>query len=218
MSDFEPNLIGMIIVVASLGLLPLAVVTMTSFLKIAVVLFLIRNALGIQQTPPNLVLYGIALVLTVYITTPLVGEMVYQFESHTGELENVEDIRATGALLGEPLQDYLSLYANERERAFFIDATQNIWSEQARENLASDDLVVLMPAFVTSELARAFEIGFLIYIPFLVIDLIVANVLMAMGMVMVAPPLISVPLKILLFVAVDGWSRLMHGLILSYGG
>ncbi|PMR70123.1 type III secretion system export apparatus subunit SctR [Halomonas heilongjiangensis] len=218
MSDFEPNLIGMIIVVASLGLLPLAVVTMTSFLKIAVVLFLIRNALGIQQTPPNLVLYGIALVLTVYITTPLVGEMVYQFESHTGELENVEDIRATGALLREPLQDYLSLYANERERAFFIDATQNIWSEQARENLESDDLVVLMPAFVTSELARAFEIGFLIYIPFLVIDLIVANVLMAMGMVMVAPPLISVPLKILLFVAVDGWSRLMHGLILSYGG
>ncbi|MDI5935650.1 type III secretion system export apparatus subunit SctR [Halomonas kalidii] len=218
MSDFEPNLIGMIIVVASLGLLPLAVVTMTSFLKIAVVLFLIRNALGIQQTPPNLVLYGIALVLTVYITTPLVGEMVYQFESHTGELENVEDIRATGALLGEPLQDYLSLYANERERTFFIDATQNIWSEQARENLESDDLVVLMPAFVTSELARAFEIGFLIYIPFLVIDLIVANVLMAMGMVMVAPPLISVPLKILLFVAVDGWSRLMHGLILSYGG
>lgn len=218
MSDFEPNLIGMIIVVASLGLLPLAVVTMTSFLKIAVVLFLIRNALGIQQTPPNLVLYGIALVLTVYITTPLVGEMVYRFESHPGDLENVEDIRATGALLREPLQDYLSLYANERERSFFIDATQNIWSEQARENLESDDLVVLMPAFVTSELARAFEIGFLIYIPFLVIDLIVANVLMAMGMVMVAPPLISVPLKILLFVAVDGWSRLMHGLILSYGG
>ncbi|MDN3556908.1 type III secretion system export apparatus subunit SctR [Halomonas maura] len=218
MSDFEPNLIGMIIVVASLGLLPLAVVTMTAFLKIAVVLFLIRNALGIQQTPPNLVLYGIALVLTVYITTPLVGEMVYQFESHTGELENVEDIRATGALLREPLQDYLSLYANERERAFFIDATQNIWSEQARDNLEKDDLVVLMPSFVTSELTRAFEIGFLIYIPFLVIDLIVANVLMAMGMVMVAPPLISVPLKILLFVAVDGWSRLMHGLILSYGG
>ena len=218
MSEFEPNLIGMIIVVASLGLLPLAVVTMTSFLKIAVVLFLIRNALGIQQTPPNLVLYGIALVLTVYITTPLVGEMVYRFESHSGDLESVEDIREAGELLREPLQDYLLLYANERERTFFIDATQNIWSEQARENLASDDLVVLIPAFVTSELTRAFEIGFLIYIPFLVIDLIVANVLMAMGMVMVAPPLISVPLKIFLFVAVDGWSRLMHGLILSYGG
>lgn len=218
MNEFEPNLVGMIIVVASLGLLPLAVVTMTSFLKIAVVLFLIRNALGIQQTPPNLVLYGIALVLTAYITTPLIGEMIYQLENHTGELQSVEDIREAGALLREPLQEYLSLYANERERAFFIDATQNIWSEQARANLQEDDLVVLIPAFVTSELVRAFEIGFLIYIPFLVIDLIVANVLMAMGMVMVAPPLISVPLKIFLFVAVDGWSRLMHGLILSYGG
>ncbi|MCE8020372.1 type III secretion system export apparatus subunit SctR [Halomonas sp. MCCC 1A11036] len=218
MDEVQPNLVGMIIVIAGLGLLPLAVVTMTSFLKIAVVLFLIRNALGIQQTPPNLVLYGIALVLTVYITTPLVGEITYRLEAQGGSFDSIEDIRATGALLREPLQEYLSLYANERERAFFLDATRNIWSEQARENLQEDDLVVLIPAFVTSELVRAFQIGFLIYIPFLVIDLVVANVLMAMGMVMVAPPLISVPLKIFLFVAVDGWSRLMHGLILSYGG
>ncbi|MGR2737922.1 type III secretion system export apparatus subunit SctR [Billgrantia sp. Q4P2] len=218
MDEVQPNLIGMIIVIAGLGLLPLAVVTMTSFLKIAVVLFLIRNALGIQQTPPNLVLYGIALVLTVYITTPLVGEITYRLETQGGSFDSIEEIRASGALLREPLQEYLSLYANERERAFFLDATRNIWSEQARENLQEDDLVVLIPAFVTSELVRAFQIGFLIYLPFLVIDLVVANVLMAMGMVMVAPPLISVPLKIFLFVAVDGWSRLMHGLILSYGG
>ena len=218
MDEVQPNLVGMIIVIAGLGLLPLAVVTMTSFLKIAVVLFLIRNALGIQQTPPNLVLYGIALVLTVYITTPLVGEITYRLETQGGSFDSIEEIRASGALLREPLQEYLSLYANERERAFFLDATRNIWSEQARENLQEDDLVVLIPAFVTSELVRAFQIGFLIYIPFLVIDLVVANVLMSMGMVMVAPPLISVPLKIFLFVAVDGWSRLMHGLILSYGG
>ncbi|CAM3515433.1 MULTISPECIES: type III secretion system export apparatus subunit SctR [Halomonas] len=218
MNEFEPDLIGIIVLVASLGLLPLAVVTMTSFLKIAVVLFLIRNALGVQQTPPNLLLYGIALVLTVYITTPLVGEIYYQLESSSAGLSSMEEIQATGEILREPLKEYLSQYANERERAFFLDATQNIWSEQARENVRDDDLVTLIPAFVTSELTRAFEIGFLIYIPFLVIDLIVANVLMAMGMVMVAPPLISVPLKIFLFVAVDGWSRLMHGLILSYGG
>lgn len=218
MSEFEPNLIGIILVVTSLGLLPLAVVTMTSFLKISVVLFLIRNALGVQQTPPNLVLYGIALVLTVYITTPLVGDMLYQLENSSIELSNMEDIKATGELLREPLKEYLSTYADERERAFFLDATRSIWSPEARENVRDDDLVTLIPAFVTSELARAFEIGFLIYIPFLVIDLIVANVLMAMGMVMVAPPLISVPLKIFLFVAIDGWSRLMHGLILSYGG
>nr|WP_300314566.1 type III secretion system export apparatus subunit SctR [Halomonas sp.] len=218
MSEYEPNLIGIILVVTSLGLLPLAVVTMTSFLKISVVLFLIRNALGVQQTPPNLVLYGIALVLTVYITTPLVGDMLYRLENSSTELSSVEDIKATGELLREPLKEYLSTYADERERAFFLDATRSIWSQEARENVQGDDLVTLIPAFVTSELTRAFEIGFLIYIPFLVIDLIVANVLMAMGMVMVAPPLISVPLKIFLFVAIDGWSRLMHGLILSYGG
>ena len=218
MNEFEPDLIGIIVLGASLGLLPLAVVTMTSFLKISVVLFLIRNALGVQQTPPNLLLYGIALVLTVYITTPLVGDMFYQLENSSAGLGSMEEIQATGEVLREPLKEYLSKYANERERAFFLDATQNIWSEQARANVKDDDLVTLIPAFVTSELTRAFEIGFLIYIPFLVVDLIVANVLMAMGMVMVAPPLISVPLKIFLFVAVDGWSRLMHGLILSYGG
>ncbi|EPC00809.1 hypothetical protein L861_13545 [Litchfieldella anticariensis FP35 = DSM 16096] len=218
MNEVGPNLIGMVLVGATIGLLPLAVVSMTSFLKIAVVLFLIRNALGVQQTPPNLVLYGIALILTVYITTPLVGEIYYQFENSPRGLESVEDIKEIGMTLREPLKEYLSMYANERERAFFLDATQNIWSEQARENVESDDLVVLIPAFVTSELTRAFMIGFLIYVPFLVIDLIVSNVLMAMGMVMMAPPLISTPLKIFLFVAVDGWSRLMHGLILSYGG
>ncbi|OLO09597.1 EscR/YscR/HrcR family type III secretion system export apparatus protein [Salinicola sp. MH3R3-1] len=218
MTEFQPNLIAIIIVVATIGLVPLAVVTMTGFLKISVVLFLIRNALGVQQTPPNLVLYGIALILTVYITTPLIGEMAHQFEQRSAGLANVEEIKQTGEALRGPLQEYLSRYASERERAFFIDATRTLWSDEAREDLQSDDLIVLIPAFVSSELTRAFEIGFLLYIPFLIIDLIVSNVLMAMGMMMVSPTLISIPLKIFLFVAVDGWSRLMHGLILSYGG
>lgn len=218
MTEFQPNLIAIIIVVATIGLVPLAVVTMTGFLKISVVLFLIRNALGVQQTPPNLVLYGIALILTVYITTPLIGEMAHQFEQRSAGLANVEEIKQTGEALRGPLQEYLSRYASERERAFFIDATRTLWSDEAREDLKSDDLIVLIPAFVSSELTRAFEIGFLLYIPFLIIDLIVSNVLMAMGMMMVSPTLISIPLKIFLFVAVDGWSRLMHGLILSYGG
>lgn len=218
MNEFQPDLIAIIIIVATIGLVPLAVVTMTGFLKIAVVLFLIRNALGVQQTPPNLVLYGIALILTVYITTPLVGDMVHQIEQRPTGMESIEEIRQTGEALRAPLQDYLSRYASERERAFFIDATRTLWSEEARSNLQDDDLVVLIPAFVSSELTRAFEIGFLLYIPFLIIDLIVSNVLMAMGMMMVSPTLISTPLKIFLFVAMDGWSRLMHGLIMSYGG
>lgn len=217
MTEFQPNLIAIIIVVSTIGLLPLAVVTMTGFLKISVVLFLIRNALGIQQSPPNLVLYGIALILTVYVTTPLVGNMYRALENRPIDIESVEGLRSVGETLSVPLRDYLVRFANERERQFFIEATENVWSKEARAQLHDTDLVVLIPAFVASELTRAFEIGFLLYIPFLVIDLIVANVLMAMGMMMVSPTLISIPLKIFLFVAVEGWSRLMHGLILSYG-
>jgi len=218
MNNFEPNLIGIIIVVATIGLIPLAVVTMTGFLKISVVLFLIRNALGVQQSPPNLVLYGIALILTVYITTPLIGEVYNTLANRPIDLQSVDGLRNIGDAVRTPLQSYLARFAHQREREFFMQATKGIWSQDAQANLKDDDLVILIPAFVSSELTRAFEIGFLLYIPFLVIDLVVANVLMAMGMMMVSPTLISIPLKIFLLVAVEGWSRLMHGLILSYGG
>ncbi|TBU91579.1 type III secretion system export apparatus subunit SctR [Phytopseudomonas dryadis] len=218
MTDYQPNLLEIILVVTTIGLIPLAVVTLTGFLKISVVLFLIRNALGVQQTPPNLVLYGIALILAVYVTTPLIGEMYREVEGRSINLQNTEELRDLGDALRTPLQTHLSRFANPSEREFFVQATESVWSEQARAELRNDDLVVLIPAFVSSELTRAFEIGFLLYIPFLVIDLLVANVLMAMGMMMVSPTLISIPLKIFLFVAVSGWSRLMHGLILSYGG
>ena len=217
MSGYQPNLIEIILVVASIGLIPLAVVTLTGFLKISVVLFLIRNALGVQQTPPNLVLYGIALILSVYVTTPVIGDMYRAAQSHGLQLENAEQLKALGEAIRPPLQAHLSRFANESERGFFVQATQNVWSEEARAELRDDDLVVLIPAFVSSELTRAFEIGFLLYIPFLVMDLLVSNVLMAMGMSMVSPTLISIPLKLFLFVALSGWSRLMHGLILSYG-
>ncbi|TLX58661.1 EscR/YscR/HrcR family type III secretion system export apparatus protein [Stutzerimonas nosocomialis] len=217
MTDYQPNLIEIILVVATIGLIPLAVVTLTGFLKISVVLFLIRNALGVQQTPPNLVLYGIALILSVYVTTPLIGDMYRAVEGRPLSVERVDDLKELGSALRGPLQTHLSRYANDSERQFFLQATETIWSEEARADLADDDLLVLIPAFVSSELTRAFEIGFLLYIPFLVIDLLVSNVLMAMGMMMVSPTLISIPLKIFLFVALSGWSRLMHGLILSYG-
>lgn len=218
MTEFEPNLLSIIILVSTIGLLPLAIVTMTGFLKISVVLFLIRNALGVQQSPPNLVLYGIALILTVYVTTPLVGNIYLALETTPIDMGSLDGITAAAQTIADPLRDYLERFSDERERAFFMEASSSVWSPEARAALSDTDLIVLIPAFVASELTRAFEIGFLLYIPFLVIDLIVANVLMAMGMMMVTPTLISIPLKIFLFVAVEGWSRLMHGLILSYGG
>ncbi|CAM4083460.1 type III secretion system export apparatus subunit SctR [Bordetella tumbae] len=218
MAESSPNLALIILLVATVGLLPLIIVTMTGFLKISVVLFLIRNALGVQQTPPNLVLYGIALILASYVTAPLIGEIGYQFQDTQIQLNSVQDLKDIAERVRIPLQAHLAKYATLEEREFFLNATDGLWSEQARHNLKDDDLVVLVPAFVGSELARAFEIGFLLYIPFLIIDLIVSNLLMAMGMMMVSPTLISVPLKIFLFVVVDGWSKLMHGLISSYGG
>lgn len=217
MPDGGLNILGIIVVVTAIGLIPLAVVTMTGFLKISVVLFLIRNALGVQQTPPSLVLYGIALVLTVYVTSPLMSQIYGEISARDINLETAEGIGETADALRQPLKDHLTRFTKPGERQFFMAATNRVWPEAAREDLRDDDLVVLLPAFVASELTRAFEIGFLLYLPFLIIDLVVANILMTLGMIMVSPILISVPLKLFLFVAVDGWSRLMHGVILSYG-
>lgn len=216
MLENSPNLLGLLVAIGFIGLLPLAVVTMTGFLKISVVLFLIRNALGVQQMPPNLVLYGIALVLTVFVTTPLISEMSARLEEGQVEFQTTDDLRRASELVREPLKQHLLRFTQPEERRFFLDGTTRLWPEHARQNVQDDDLPILVPAFVASELTRAFEIGFLLYLPFLIVDIVVANVLMTLGMIMVSPVLISVPLKLLLFVAIDGWSRLMHGLILSY--
>jgi type III secretion protein R len=209
-------IVGILVVLAVGGLIPLFVVTMTAFLKISVVMFLIRNALGIQQAPPNLVLYGIAIILTVYVMSPLLGSIYARLNAHPVDFSSVENITAMATEIKQPVKTHLMRFAHPEERQFFLAATQRIWPEDARADLKDDDIVILLPAFVSSELTRAFEIGFLLYLPFLVIDLVVSNILMAMGMIMVSPTLISVPLKIFLFVAISGWSRLMHGLILSY--
>jgi type III secretion protein R len=217
MADAAPApIVGILVVLAVGGLIPLFVVTMTGFLKISVVMFLIRNALGIQQAPPNLVLYGIAIILTLYVTSPLLGSIYAKVNAHPPDFNSVESVTAMANDVAQPVRAQLMRFAQPQERQFFLSATQRIWPEEARADLKDDDMVILLPAFVSSELTRAFEIGFLLYLPFLVIDLVVSNILMAMGMIMVSPTLISVPLKIFLFVAVSGWSRLMHGLILSY--
>jgi len=216
MPDANMNILGIVVFLTAAGLIPLFVVTMTGFLKIAVVMFLIRNALGIQQTPPNLVLYGIAIILTVYVTSPLMGSIYARLNAHPLDFSSVDNLTAMANDVKQPIQAELKRFAQPQERQFFLSATQRIWPQEARGDIKDDDLVVLLPAFVSSELTRAFEIGFLLYLPFLVIDLAVSNILMAMGMIMVSPTLISVPLKLFLFVGVNGWSRLMHGLILSY--
>jgi type III secretion protein R len=216
MPDFKPDLIAIIIGVAAVGLIPFAVVTLTSFLKISVVLFLVRNALGTQQTPPNLVLYAIAVVLTFYVTAPLFAVEYARLTEPGVDLGTATGLRSAAVAAAEPIRAFLQRFAAARERDFLLAATQRIWPPDAMRDVSTDDLIILIPAFVVSELTRAFETGFLLYLPFIAIDLIVSNVLMAMGMVMVSPLVISVPFKLFLFVVVSGWTRLLHGLVLSY--
>jgi len=210
------NSVGVIVLVAGLGMVPFLVVTTTAFMKISIVLFLIRNALGIQQTPPNLVLYGISNVLAVFLTSPVIGSVFAAISDRTLDYENFEDWEQAAERARIPIQEHLIKFTDEPAKNFFYQATAEVWPEEAHEAASTDDLMILIPAFVISELTRAFEIGFLLYLPFIVIDLIISNILLAMGMMMVSPLVISVPFKLFLFVLVDGWSRLLEGLVLSY--
>lgn len=216
MNDFQPNLIAILAVVMGLGLITFVIVTMTSFIKISVVMFLLRNALGIQQTPPNIILYGIALVLTAYISAPVATEIYKRLDDPTIQYATFQDWVKVSETAREPIREYLLRFTKPAEREFFLGATARVWPEKAREGVTSEDLAILIPAFVISELKRAFEIGFLIYLPFIAIDLIVSAILMSLGMSMVPPITISVPFKLFLFVAIEGWSKLFHGLVLSY--
>jgi len=212
-----PSTIGLLIFMTALGLLPFIIVTMTAFLKISVVMFILRNATGLQQTPPTLVLYSIALILTVYVSLPLIDDVSNRLAANPLDYSSLDKLQSSANVVKGPVKTHLMRYAKPAEREFFLSATARIWPESYRANVKEDDFVILLPAFVSSELTRAFEIGFLLFLPFLIIDVIVSNILMAMGMMMVSPTVISLPLKLFMFVAVDGWSRLMHGLILSYG-
>lgn len=216
MGDAQPNLLALLIAVAALGTLTFVAVTMTSFIKISVVLFLLRNALGVQQTPPNLVLYGIALLLTGYVMAP-VATRVYAEATQPGQhYQSVDDFTAVAGRAAVPAKRFMLRFTSPGEREFFTTATARVWEGDAGLSVTPDDMIVVIPSFVLSELRRAFEAGFLIYLPFIAVDLVTTAVLMAMGMSAVSPTTISVPFKLFLFVAIEGWTRLIHGLVLGY--
>ena len=213
----EEGTIPLIALIAALGLLPFAAVAVTAFAKIAVVLLIVRNALGIQQTPPNVVIYAIALVLTAYVGAPVLAQWQGLLADPALAVGTVPEAQAAFERAAEPVREFLIRHARPDDRVFFAEATRELWGAEMAAEIDGDSLAVLVPSFLVSELTRAFEIGFLLYLPFLAIDLIVSAVLMALGMMMVSPVVIAIPFKLFLFVAVDGWSRLVQGLVLSYG-
>ena len=346
-TTFSPAIV--LVTVVFIALAPFVAVMVTSFTKIVVVLSLLRNALGLQQVPPNVVINGLAIVLSAYVMSPVIldtqaavsaylagqpppPQIQAQIEARAiGRAEriaarsakdpatatpraagaqdsapaeppaaspaaadalraeaearaasggaaggptpaesaraprfaNVDNgsgftpadasgdsadagdqgpvvITATGAprpptpaegapmdaarMLGifeagkEPLRSFLIRHSNDAERAFFLRSAQRLLPADRRDDLDVDDFIVVIPAFTVSELTTAFQIGFLIFLPFLIIDLVVANILLALGMMMLSPTTISLPFKLLLFVLVDGWAKLVHGLVLTYGG
>lgn len=219
LTQFSPA--SALVMVLMVALAPFVGVMVTSFTKIVVVLSLLRNALGLQQVPPNVVLNGMALVLTVYVMFPVGHEMARRIEASGGippmtSGTGTQHLMTAADAAKEPLRDFLAKHAHVRERDFFLRTARKTLPAEQAARLSERDFIVLVPAFTVSELATAFQIGFLVFLPFLVIDLVVSNILMAMGMMMLSPTTVSLPFKLLLFVLVDGWVKLSHGLVLSY--
>ncbi|WP_343205776.1 EscR/YscR/HrcR family type III secretion system export apparatus protein [Lysobacter enzymogenes] len=303
-SSFSPALV--LLTVVSLALAPFVAVMVTSFTKIVVVLSLLRNALGLQQVPPNVVINGLAIVLSIYVMYPVIlethdainasangttvsatqappaaataaatpgaaqaaaatpagaaapaaGNAAPAAAAATAPAATASSAPAANAaatapagaqpaaakrpaptpssVLGgkmdaarllqlmdagkEPLRKFLIKHSSDAERAFFLRSAQRLLPPNARADIGVDDFIVVIPAFTVSELTAAFQIGFLIFLPFLIIDLVVSNILLSLGMMMLSPTTVSLPFKLLLFVLIGGWAKLVHGLVLTYGG
>lgn len=208
--EFTP-LIRMFIMLTLLMFLSTAVFMMTSFVRIIVTFSFLKSALGAQQSIPNQVLTGIAIVLTIFIMAPTMNEINESavqpyLEKEIKFEEAIEEAQV-------PIKKFLLNQTREEDIKLFVDSADIDKKELTRENLP---LYVLVPAFAISELKTAFQIGFLIYLPFLLIDLVVSSTLMSMGMFMLPPAMISLPFKLLLFIMVDGWNLLIKSLLLSF--
>jgi type III secretion protein R len=211
-----PDPVTLIVVLGALGLVPFIAIMVTSFVKLSVVLTLIRQALGVQSIPPNSAIYGLAIILTIYIMAPVGISVFDSLKGKDLQLSQAEQTLREIEQAAEPFREFLKRHVKAEQQDFFYRTTRTIWPEKLASQVGRDSYMILVPAFTVSELTTAFEIGFLIYLPFIVIDLIVSNILLAMGMMMVSPLTISLPFKLFLFVMMDGWSRLIHGLVLTY--
>jgi type III secretion protein R len=213
-NSFDPVYIAIILLF--LGLAPFIALMVTSFIKISIVLELVRNALGLQQVPPNMVIHGLSLILTFYIMAPVGHDMFKEVNQAMEKKDDFKAFMSEAIKAKEPLRKFLMKHSKSKERLFFVRSAAKLWESTDTKQMNEDDLMVLIPAFTVNELTTAFKIGFLIYLPFVTIDLIVSNLLLSMGMIMVSPIMISVPFKLLLFVLLDGWTKLIHGLVLSF--
>ncbi len=210
------------VALGALAILPFLFLTTTSYVKISVVFSILRNALGTGQVPSGAVIAALSAILTLYVMAPVGAEIVDEAgpaaarvdrENPLADLDALSEALTAGA---GPLRRFLERNAGERERALFLDLAREAQGPDRASAVEDDDLLVLLPAFLVSELSEAFQIGFLVFLPFLIVDLVVSNVLMSLGMHMLNPTQVSMPFKLLLFVIVDGWYLLARALVLGY--
>jgi flagellar biosynthetic protein FliP len=205
------NALQILLLIGGISVLPAILFTVTGFTRILIVLGFIRNALGTQNTPPNQVLVGIALFLTLFVMAPTISAIkkdAYEPLVH-------HQIKTAQALqrAEEPLRQFMFRQTRNQDLSLFVSMAKLKTTPRTRAQIPT---YVLIPAFILSELKTAFQIGFLVFLPFLIIDLIISSTLMSMGMVMLPPSFISLPFKILLFVLVDGWDLVTHSLVASF--
>jgi len=205
--------IKLLIILTILSLLPSIIIMMTCFTRIVVVFSFLKNALGATQSIPNQILTGLAIFLTIFIMKPVYSEINENaFKPFMENTISQEEAFNEGS---KPLRKFMLKQTRQKDLELFIESADLTQEEVTRENIP---LTVVIPAFAISELKTAFQIGFLIYLPFLIIDMVVASILMSMGMFMISPVMVSLPFKLLLFVMVDGWYLTIKSLILSFGG
>ena len=208
LKDMNPVL-QMLFVMTVFSMLPLIFTCMTSFLRYTIVFSMLKTALGTQQVPPAIVLVGLSMILTIYTMNPVFQKMWAMGEPIYTKNGDMVMAIAEGS---KPLKEFMMKQTRQQDLTFFIEMSG------APKPNTPDDITLwqVAPAYIVSELKTAFEIGFVIFVPFIVLDLVVANVLLALGMFMLSPTIISLPFKLLIFIAVDGWSMIVHGLVTSF--
>jgi len=206
--DINPVL-QLLVVMTVFSLLPFIFCCMTSFLRFAIVFSMLKTAMGTQQVPPSIVIIGLSMILTFYT---MGGTFQKMYEMGSVPYQQSQNIVAAIDEGSKPLKEFMMKQTRENDLAFFIDLSQKTPPK------SPDEITIwqVAPAYIMSELKTAFEIGFIIFVPFIVLDLVVANILLALGMFMLSPTIISLPFKLLIFIAVDGWGLIVQGLVTSY--
>ena len=207
-ANFNPVL-QLLLLMSTFSILPFMFCCMTSFLRFTVVFSMLKTALGTQQVPPSIVIIGLSMILTFYTMGGVFQEM---FDMGSVPFKKNQDFITTISEGSKPLKEFMMKQTRESDLAFFIEIANK---EQPK---SPEDITIweVAPAYIVSELKTAFEIGFIVFVPFIVLDLIVANILLALGMFMLSPTIISLPFKLLIFIAVDGWALIVQGLVQSY--